>query len=1107
MLSIDHTAYAVTIYTREKWSDAWTTRADLEPLYYINRHSPHMPTAVFRYRYGDVLQPGSAAFSSVSELDVLGHFVKVTVTYPAASGATTGDGAKQLIDAGADFDDIQPGTPVFNTTASTYTTVDYVDSSTTLQLMEDIFDAAENYSVGGERTAWIGFMPEDQNLLMDEDTGVLTLHAVGLEALLDRVTIHGCVAEGMTHRAVADGTTDAAAASQLIDSTATFDTDGVLPGHIAYNVTDDTTTTVVTVDSGTQLTVADDIFANGEDYEIRPPTIDRDIPFNVRHPRGSGERGNRSDDADGDGVHQFSTDGALWSWYQIIKYLLKYFGPMGITFASHSDNVLLNLAITRSFDPYGLTTRQALNRLCHTYGLCWRVMVERYDFDADETVRIIIRTQFKDDITIGDFTYDGNQHPIAVTTHSTTDVERYLDVTASVMRNQSQTYDVLQIQGARIKACFTAGYKDNTLEPAWANALETSYLAALGAGSPGDANDRYRKQPKYDGVFTRFRIPSTWDGTVSDGAGGATENIFPGVKPDGTIDWNLAGAVWNGHLPLCRELPLKEHVDYGVTPHVDHNPSGAEPEYRRPIVWLKYGASYYLAHDLKETGLTNGSCSVRVAGREAALEVNANPPHLLAKNHWAGAQATDVDPEFDYEDMVAVLAVELPQRPYRQVVLNQNGTKKKIITVDECEFHVASGKTAVYTGAGGALKYITGGRQTLRDDTEVLKGVAAAAQAWYGTAHNALVHKRARLSASLRPGVLVTTVDRGGGNTVTVNSVVSTHATRFHYAEDGVTVTTTVTTGLADVDFTQFAHMDNRSLGGPNAARIATRLADLEKNDAYRLLHDRRTTQSIGIIGFGLSTGSATTGTITLHQGSGIDITRDGNDITITNTGVLSIAKQGEAQITGHVTVTQAGIVTITQAGQNLEISATEADTLDAVCDRGASTDQTITSTNSSAFQVDGQHHDYLIGYADNGGDNTTDLTVTIEGGDEVMRFDHSDDRWETTKGYAGTRGDGDWIIAGYVTGDADPRITIKALGGGKNALIEFGDGTTRDTVLYRGGANLLKTDDVFDAVSGFQVNGSAGIDGWADDGANFRVTFTKGLVTAVANSTAGGHS
>lgn len=33
------------------------------------------------------------------------------------------------------------------------------------------------------------------------------------------------------------------------------------------------------------------------------------------------------------------------------------------------------------------------------------------------------------------------------------------------------------------------------------------------------------------------------------------------------------------------------------------------------------------------------------------------------------------------------------------------------------------------------------------------------------------------------------------------------------------------------------------------------------------------------------------------------------------------------------------------------------------------------------------------------------------------------------------------------------------------------------------------------------------GITGWVDDGTNFRLTFTNGIITAVGDSTSGGHS
>ncbi|KUG24582.1 phage flumu protein gp47 [hydrocarbon metagenome] len=68
------------------------------------------------------------------------------------------------------------------------------------------------------------------------------------------------------------GTNTTATANKLIDSSGIFDnaTYTVKPGDIVENVTDNTETTVVTVDSATQLTLTDDIFtATGKTYVIR----------------------------------------------------------------------------------------------------------------------------------------------------------------------------------------------------------------------------------------------------------------------------------------------------------------------------------------------------------------------------------------------------------------------------------------------------------------------------------------------------------------------------------------------------------------------------------------------------------------------------------------------------------------------------------------------------------------------------------------------------------------------------------------------------------------------------------------------------------------------
>ncbi len=68
---------------------------------------------------------------------------------------------------------------------------------------------------------------------------------------------------------VATGTTDGTEVKNLIDSGATFSTDGIKVGHVAQNTTDDTSTIVKAV-SETILKLQDDIFISGEDYVVGP---------------------------------------------------------------------------------------------------------------------------------------------------------------------------------------------------------------------------------------------------------------------------------------------------------------------------------------------------------------------------------------------------------------------------------------------------------------------------------------------------------------------------------------------------------------------------------------------------------------------------------------------------------------------------------------------------------------------------------------------------------------------------------------------------------------------------------------------------------------------
>jgi glutaminase len=67
---------------------------------------------------------------------------------------------------------------------------------------------------------------------------------------------------------IAEGSTTSTNTDELIDSGATF-TDSVTVGDTVLNQTDRTTTTVLSIDSDTTLTLNADIMASGDEYSIQ----------------------------------------------------------------------------------------------------------------------------------------------------------------------------------------------------------------------------------------------------------------------------------------------------------------------------------------------------------------------------------------------------------------------------------------------------------------------------------------------------------------------------------------------------------------------------------------------------------------------------------------------------------------------------------------------------------------------------------------------------------------------------------------------------------------------------------------------------------------------
>jgi hypothetical protein len=126
--------------------------------------------------------------------------------------------------------------------------------------------ASTEYGNGCYKTAGVSTVPKV--VLVYEDDEWLRVHVI--------------------QHALISGTSTGTTASKLVDSGASFTSEleanpgfGMYDGWVAYNATDDTTTNVSAVDSGTTLSLDDDIFTSGESYKLLPPSLGYDSDYQI----------------------------------------------------------------------------------------------------------------------------------------------------------------------------------------------------------------------------------------------------------------------------------------------------------------------------------------------------------------------------------------------------------------------------------------------------------------------------------------------------------------------------------------------------------------------------------------------------------------------------------------------------------------------------------------------------------------------------------------------------------------------------------------------------------------------------------------------------------
>lgn len=514
----------------------------------------------------------------------------------------------------------------------------------------------------------------------------------------------------------------------------------------------------------------------------------------------------------------FSTYGATWTHSDAIDYILTAHAPNNITW--EASGLVSDLdSVDLVFDASGLSVKAALDALIdRRRGYGWTL---RYDA-LENTVAVYVFSVFASDVTSGGFTFHANTEQQTLTAYNRRDIAR------CVVRSEAESqYDSIVVQGARLKSCFSVAMSNDTLSPAWTEAAETEYLACSSGPSlsaslgwaESDAFDFHRGQEFLSRVFAAFRLAGSWNGECGiDNP--AVYDAIPAVDSTGTIREEQLGARGLVHRGILGFIPFRSGEDHlGESFDTD-----AEPKYLGPQAFLKTREGKWFRVGAKQNDPSEiASGSVRALDREQAVEVRFNPSHLLANNHWTSAAATNVEPEYDYSDLVLTLAIETDER--LKVIVTPTGgqvgdtPRELVINVDDAEaWFVAEGTIYGVADDGSALVTFDDSpgftTHVIRNDKDRLQRIAALALAWYSTSRASARIESNTLELFYEPGVMLKEVETADGTTVTTNSIVTRRAWNFERQ------TSEISTGWWGVDWARVVPVNAPGLPTPRALTL-----------------------------------------------------------------------------------------------------------------------------------------------------------------------------------------------------------------------------------------------------------------------------------------------
>ena len=442
--------------------------------------------------------------------------------------------------------------------------------------------------------------------------------------------------------------------------------------------------------------------------------IDWSPTFNKNTGYGSNVFGNRSATVGPDDVFLFGDDwdtNTEWTYKDILDYILEYYQPGGPTFVLGGQLDPLSDAKGVVWCE-GMTVWQILNQLInYSRGLTFKIETTG---EGDVTINVV--SIVGEPISVGDYTFPAN--PSINTLQASSEI---WTSGAFLRKSTAKKYNKIVVSGKRVVSCFTLSVAEENIETGWTTDEEVAYDAE---------NDDERETDKHERVYNRFRVPKDWDWKAGDGFGDKQTVCSPTVKKDGTLDKETNADEYMFDRKFLSWIPFEKPVN--------GTDGTKEPEYLEPCVWVEnpmFDGLATVQWRYVQVDKWKFPIGVRMLDRELGFQMSGQYKHMLALNSFdnEAAPASSFIPMFDYNDLIATVAVETSQRlqVIEEIKDNDTAEEDRVLAITDMSaelWYVVKGTRK--PTADDRMEKTTEG-EAVRDDSPRLRKIAAFAKAWY----------------------------------------------------------------------------------------------------------------------------------------------------------------------------------------------------------------------------------------------------------------------------------------------------------------------------------------------------------------------------------------